>query len=301
MGAVYRFLKNFVSFLAFIVYMLIYEDFKNYIKKAGRNSKKKTQTLAILGNGPSLSKVLDSWARNEDITKSDVAVVNFFCDDERFEKIKPEYYVVSDPQFYDPKCPLFERDSRLFEVLNKKVTWTMFLYVQYKSLRLLDYKKLITNPNITLVPFHTRSYRGFEKLRFPFYRWGLGSGNHGTVVLNAEFIGLNLGYKEIYMYGIDHTFFDGLTVTNENVLCTKVSHFYEDRIELKPLINHSGHKLKSETMSSFLLDKFCIFNGHVEFNEYAQYLESTIFNCTENSLVDAYPRRISLFSKRDVL
>ena len=291
MGAVYRFLRNTISFVAFLVYMLIYEDFKNYIKKAGRNSRKQTNSLAVLGNGPSLAKVLETWEQNEDITASDVAVVNFFCNDARFTQIQPEYYVLSDPMFYDPLCPLWEKGSKVFDALNEKVSWKMILYVQYKSLQLLDYRKVVKNPNITVVPFHTRLYSGYEKLRFPFYKRGLGSGNHGTVVLNAEFIGLNLGYKKIYMYGIDHTFFDGLTVTDENIVCVESGHFYESKKELKPLLNNYGHKTKNMTMTEFLFEKYFLFKGHEEMKRFAEYTGSTIFNCTQKSLVDVYSRK----------
>lgn len=296
MTAVYHFLKNSVSFLAFLVYMLIHEDFKNYIKKAGRNSKKHADSLAVLGNGPSLAKVLETWERNEDITDSDVAVVNFFCDDERFEKIRPEYYVLSDPMFFDTQCPLFEKGSAVFDVLNKKVTWEMYLYVPYHSLKLIDYQKFLHNENIIVIPFHRRLYEGFERFRFSFYKRGLGSGEYGTVVLNAEFIALNLQYKTMYMYGIDHTFFDGIEVSEKNELCTVSSHFYEAQIERKPVMHHFAHELRNMTMTEFLLSKYMIFKGHEDLQRFADCIGSRIYNCTEGSLVDAYPRKKALWS-----
>lgn len=155
----------------------------------------------------------------------------------------------------------------------------------------LDYQKIIMNKNIKIIPFHTLQYQGYEKLRFQFYKRGLGSGNYGTVVLNALFIALNLDYKEIFVYGIDHNFFDGLTVTKDNVLCYLDSHFYEKDFFSKPMMNHFGHILVPFTMETFLKEKYSVFMGHRIFNEYANYLGAKIYNCTENSLVDTYERK----------
>lgn len=289
--SILTFCKETVRFFYFLLLMLFRENFKNYIKKAGRNSLKNTDRITILGNGPSLGKVLENWQQNKDFTENDVFAVNYFCTNENFEKIRPGYYVLSDPSFFDKENPLFEKGEKVYEVLNEKVSWKMNLYVQFYALKMIDWKKAVTNPNIKIVPFHSLMYQGYEKMRFRFYKKGLGSGNFGTVVLNAIFIALNLGYKEIFVYGIDHNFFDGLVVTKENVLCHIDSHFYEDS-KLKPMMNHFDHKMKPFTMETFLEDKYSVFKGHRIFNEYANYLGAKIYNCTENSLVDAYERKV---------
>ena len=285
------FIKNSASFILFLFKMLIRENFWNYIRKNGKNSFKNTEKITILGNGPSLKNVLENWRQNKDFLEHDVFGVNYFCSNENFEEIKLEYYVLSDPSFYDPENPLFESGSKVYKTLNSKVSWNMNLYVQYSSLKKIDYQKIITNRNIKIIPFHTLQYQGYEKLRFWFYKKGLGSGNYGTVVLNALFIALNLNYKEVFVYGIDHNFFDGLTVTKDNVLCHIDSHFYERDLTPKPMTNHFGHKLIPFTMETFLEDKYSVFKGHRIFSEYANYLGAKIYNCTENSLVDTYSRK----------
>lgn len=291
-----RFLLDLIHTLNFLLYMLLKENFIDYIKKSGKIENKGNNSVAVLANGPSLKKTMETYEKNEDIISSEVAVVNYFCDTEYFSRIKPEYYILSDPQFYDSECPIFEKGIKVLKTLNDLVSWKMNLYVQYCSLKMIDYNKYITNENITVVPFHTRMYSGFEYLRFKFYKKGLGSGNHGTVVLNGIYIFLNLGYKNIYLYGIDHTFFDGLAVDENNVLCSKVTHFYDNTCTLKPIVNYYYHKETNENMVTYLTEKISLFKGHKEFAEYAKYLRSNIYNCTENSLVDTYPRRKSVIN-----
>jgi len=58
------------------------------------------------------------------------------------------------------------------------------------------------------------------------FRKGLANGEYGTVVQNAIYIATHLGYKRVHLYGVDHNFFDGLYMDDDNVLCSRVTHFY---------------------------------------------------------------------------
>lgn len=39
---------------------------------------------------------------------------------------------------------------------------------------------------------------------------------------------LNMGYSTIYLYGVDHTFLEGLKVNDKNELVHVYQHFYEN-------------------------------------------------------------------------
>ena len=147
------------------------------------------------------------------------------------------------------------------------------------------------NPNIKIVTFHYTPYGGLESLRHYFYKRGLGNGEFMTVALNAIYIALILGYKMLYVYGIDHTFFDNITVNKESVLCFKDKHFYEEETVLRPMICQSGKDNKPYTMAQFIGEKALIFKGHLIMEKFAKAMGATIINCTPNSLVDAYKRK----------
>ncbi|GHU76613.1 hypothetical protein FACS189461_4380 [Spirochaetia bacterium] len=287
-------LKFFISGLKmvyFLLGMLIKENFVNYIKKAGTNDICTSKRLILLGNGPSLMDVIKNWRHNDIFRDADVLAVNYFCHDDSFVEIKPKYYILSDPQFFDDGSLLIDKVNKMYEYLNGNVTWQMFLYVQYYAWRKIDWKEKIHNANIKVIPFHSLKYSGYDSLRNLFFKHGIGSGNYGTVILNGEFIGLNLGYKKLYLYGVDHNFFDSICINSDNQLCNIVTHFYDSSPILKPMTHHwySGKETVFR-ISEYLQDKAGLFHGHEILQEFADYCGANIYNCTKNSLIDAYER-----------
>jgi hypothetical protein len=87
--------------LLFLLRLIIREDFKNHIKKIGANNMCASKKLVLLGNGPSLTSVLNEWKSNGNLNDADVLAVNYFCLDKTLIEIQPKYYVLSDPQFFD--------------------------------------------------------------------------------------------------------------------------------------------------------------------------------------------------------
>lgn len=120
--------------------------------------------------------------------------MNYFAEHEAFERLRPAYYVLSDPQFFRASAQR-DRVAALYRTLARKVTWPMTLYVQYYNPERFDYRAALPNGRIRIVPFHTQPYRGFRRLEFWLYRHGLGSANFGTVIQHGEYVGLLLGYR----------------------------------------------------------------------------------------------------------
>jgi hypothetical protein len=176
----------------------------------------------------------------------------------------------------------------MYLILNEKVTWKMFLYIQYYAWNSIDWSNKIVNKNIKVIPFHSIIYTGYDALRNWFLKHGLCAGNYGTVILNSEIIGLNIGYKELYLYGVDHNFFDNLCINDKNQLCAIITHFYDNKPVLKPL-NYPG-KATIYTVSLYLREKSYLFYGHEVVRSFANYCSAKIYNCTKNSLIDAYDR-----------
>jgi hypothetical protein len=287
-----KFITNTLKLILYLLRILTRENFVNYIKKAGANNIHPSKKLVLLASGPSLSETLKNWKTNEIIKNADVLAVNYFCLDGTFIDISPKYYVLSDPVFFNnnPPVQLKEKINSLYDIFNNKVSWSMFLYIQYYAWKKTNWNVKIPNKNITVIPFHSVTYKGNEFLRNWFFIHGLGNGNYGTVILNGEYIGLTLGYKELYLYGVDHNFFDNLCVNENNQLCSINKHFYDNKQELKPL-NHFWYGYESfYTVSGYLKDIASVFEGHEIMQKYAEYCSAVIYNCTKNSLIDAYRR-----------
>jgi hypothetical protein len=274
----------------FFLYLFIYEGLKDYIKATGPNNMCASKKLVLLGNGPSISMDLENWKTKENFINADVLAVNYFCQYKSFIEIQPKYYVLSDPTFFDEQGDLKDKVNNMYETLNKNVSWTMFLYIRYYGLKRINWKTKITNKNIKVIPFHSKKYSGNESLRNWVFNRGLGNGQYGTVILNGEYIGLHLGYKELYLYGVDHNFFDSLCIDNHNQVCNITAHFYDDKPILKPITYYYFGKETMYTVYEYLKEKATVFYGHEVMKKYADYCQAKIYNCTKNSLIDAYER-----------
>lgn len=275
---------SFDTALYFAV-MAVKEDFRNYVARAGRGSAM-GEKVAILGNGPSLAKELPALVAKRD--EYDFMAVNFFAEDERFEELKPAYYILSDPMFFRATA-MQQRVDALYRLLAERVSWPMTLYVQYYNPEKFDYRAALPNDNIRIVPFHTTLYEGFSSVRHWLFKRGLGSANYGTVVQVGEYVALLLGYRRLELYGVDHTLFDGLVVDEQNRLCRRDSHYYDTApVEPKPIMK----KVPAEpyTVAEYLAETAQLFRGHEILRDYAASLGAEIINCTKCSLIDSYKR-----------
>ena len=165
------FLHNGVSTLWYFAVMAVKENFRNYVGRAGRTEGALSDELALLANGPSLADELPRLLAGAR-AGCDFLAVNYFAEHEAFERLRPAYYVLSDPQFFRASAQR-DRVAALYRTLARKVTWPMTLYVQYYNPERFDYHAALPNGRIRIVPFHTQPYRGFRRLEFWLYRHGL--------------------------------------------------------------------------------------------------------------------------------
>ena len=281
------FLHNGVSTLWYFAVMAVKENFRNYVGRAGRTEGALSDELALLANGPSLADELPRLLAGAR-AGCDFLAVNYFAEHEAFERLRPAYYVLSDPQFFRASAQR-DRVAALYRTLARKVTWPMTLYVQYYNPERFDYRAALPNPNIRIVRFHTQVYRGFRGVEFWLYRHGLGSANFGTVVQVCEYVALLLGYKTLELYGVDHTLLDGLSVDDENRLCRADRHYYDDTPAVpKPIFQKVPHC--PYTMAVYLAEVAELFRGHEALRDYARSLGARIINRTGGSMIDAYER-----------
>ena len=277
--------------MLFFATMVVKEDFHNYIKRSGAIDMARSKCVAILGNGPSLKRELPQLIAQQAWEEKDILAVNFFALSEEFALIKPKYYVISDPMFFR-KAGYGERVQELYKALAEKVSWPMKLYVQYYNPEHFDYRTAIGhNHNIEIVPFHSIVFHGFRSVEFWCYRRGLGSGNFGTVIQNGEFIALQLGYRRIELYGVDHTLLDGLMVDEKNRVRRRKSHYYDsEQSPAEPIYYNATNPPRPYTMSEYLSETAELFRGHEVLRDFSEKCGAEIINRTAHSMIDAYKR-----------
>lgn len=251
------------------------ENFKNYIPHNFSGKK-----LMILANGPSLKKTIETLYI--DTEEYDVRVVNDFCRHRIFFSLKPKSYVLADPLFFNDT----PRAKEVMELLNN-VSWPMALYIPYACRKKFNGK--ITNSNIKIILYHSLQYNGWKKIRNFLYRKGLSMPRPQNVLIPSIFIGINQGYKEIDLYGVEHSWTNEIRVDDKNQVCLVDSHFYDNsKPELKPWHKGSGEPVYK--MHEILRDLAWMFDGYHQLQEYAESSDCKIVNCTPDSFIDAFKR-----------
>lgn len=236
--------------------------------------------LVILGNGPSLGKNLEEDM--EFLAEADTIAVNFFANSPEFRRVRPKYYVLADPHFFD-KALTDPNVGRLIENLNS-IDFPMTLYIPSAA----RFKKsLFTNPNLVTGMFSFTAVEGFGWLEDMALRNTWGMPRPRNVLIPSIMLGIWLGYKEIYILGADHSWLKTLSVNDRNEVVSIQPHFYkDDEKELKRVkeeyVRHPLHEVLESMMIAF--------RSYHRIRRYADRIGVRIFNATLGSMIDAFER-----------
>lgn len=245
-------------------------DFRNHIKKENG------ELVTILANGPSLKNEIN----NIDFSKGEFCVVNFFYKSPFFKVIKPKYYMLADPNFF--------KEEDYIKSLIDSIEWDVKLFVPYIH---MSHKRIRNygNNHIEIIPYHTITCQGFNRIRKWAYNKGISMPKPQNVLVASIFNCINMNYHEIHLYGTDHSWITEIRVNNKNEVCLTDSHFYDDKnVELKPWLSGSG---KPFEMGEILHRLATTFESYHYLQEYAKQEDCHIINFTKNSFIDAFERR----------
>lgn len=251
---------------------------------------RKHNDLQLLSNGPFLKYFLNK-VTDELISNNDFLIVNDFVKTPEYEHIKPSICVWSDPMFFEPT--LFEeRAKTTIMMMAQRTKWPLTLFVAQNRLKSSFLEPLRKNGFINITHFHSFPYKGFEIYRHFFEKRGLASGQYGNVSINAIYVALMLGYKNIYLHGVDYTFFSGICVNDQNELCHLNEHFFDNKpAELSPIIcQYKGFEGVYKA-SYYITEMASRFKGHDIMSSLAKSMNVNIYNCVKESLIDSYPRK----------
>jgi hypothetical protein len=272
-------------------------------------------SCVVLGNGPSLA---DDLERQFDaIAARPKVCVNNFAKSEYYERLKPEHYVLADTAYFsaDTQRILADIDAgrtnsysadavdyyryltavkdSVYRNMVDKTSWDMTLFVPLHS-RLQGDLGWISqrNPRIRLAFFNmTPLSSGPAWLRHRLYRMNLAVPRAETVLVAAIFLALQMGYRNLYVLGADHSWHENFTVGRDNVLRVRDPHFYDAPGETPtvPLVKDhiTGETWKMHEQWHSLGRAF---ESHVALAEYARALGARILNASAKSYLDAYER-----------
>jgi hypothetical protein len=249
--------------------------------------KPKEEKCIVLANGPSLKTSLE---KHPDFFKEHPLVcVNTFSVTKEYSILKPGNYVILDPFFWKGKTDIILQTLRDIE---EKTTWPMNLFVPQRSSKSGVFKKLQkNNPNIKLVTFNYTVFKGFTKFAHFFYRKNLAMPQSPNVTISSLFLSVNMGYKEIYLVGADHTWHENVHVNDDNILCSRNVHFYDNTpvTTYVPFLKE-GRPDETQKTYEFFTMWARTFYGYFLINEYASKYKCRILNASEHSFIDAFER-----------
>jgi hypothetical protein len=281
--------KNFVLFINQIVNtalsilkVVVQSKFGKKLPQA------KSLKCIVLANGPSLNQSIEKNLTH--FIETPLICVNTFAVTDLFVKLKPTYYIMLDPFFWEKKN---ETVIDTFKSLELKTIWQLYLFIPQHAVNEEVFINLKNkNKNIHIVTFNYTVFKGFPIISHWFYRNNLAMPQSLNVTIAALFIGINLGFKEIKLVGADHTWHKNLYMSNENILHNKVTHFYENDSEVKYVPFYKGGHIEKGTQKAH--EFFDIwsrtFYAYVLINNYAISRNCNIYNASEISFIDAFKR-----------
>ncbi len=182
------------------------------------------RAATLLANGPSAKEIVTE--RKDLLENTDLMVLNDFGNTDKFFELKPAYYILLDPAYFDYEFtnPGLNEDntdesrSRERQLMDnfKKVDWNMTLFFPsiYKK---KNVKALFNdNPNIEVVPYYATRVLGFDGFQNFMYKFAQGVPSSRNVIIPAMMLLSLLGYKTVYLYGCEISWTKTMDVDPEN-------------------------------------------------------------------------------------
>lgn len=237
-------------------------------------------SIVILGNGPSLN---DTMRDHADFLQSHKKLaVNFAANTDMFTTLRPEFYVLADPHFFNSD---HENVNRLWDAF-AKADWNMTLFVPNKinNTRILA----LQGKHITIKRYNMTPIEGFKGLREWMYRKGMGMPRPRNVLIPSIMLAINSGFKDIYVAGADHSWTKTISVDEDNRVVSIQPHFYKDNEKETTRINTEYLKYP---LHQIIYSFYVAFRSYFLIKDYADGLNCRIWNITPGSFIDAFPRK----------
>ncbi len=254
---------------------------------------KKTDTLCIFGNGPSL---VDSCKRYKKfIELNDVMAVNEFCVSELYEKVRPTCYCFADQFFFisnHENSDELVKFNRFIDSFFKKSKWEMNVIIPDFGVKSDFYKKLRENSLFKVFVYNTNNFSSNKDNLFEQYNKNLLTPPNRNILNLALYLAIFLKYKEVYLFGAENSFLNDLHVDQENnKLYFLYKHVYDEGEKTYLYYDNNKPDLGIMKLYEFLSEHSKTMKLYWDLLEYSEYNNVKIYNASEYSLIDAFERK----------
>ncbi|WP_353134769.1 6-hydroxymethylpterin diphosphokinase MptE-like protein [Pseudopedobacter sp.] len=274
-------LTNAISSTASIVKILIQSDLE-----VKRHLTKGIKECVILGNGPSLAHSLIEYASV--LNKYQLIAVNSFALTKEYKALKPSYYVMHDPGLWTSENDL---SNRIFDAIKLTTDWPIIVYLPAQAKRHKTTEKLVSE-NVYIHFYNYTVFKGFQNIGHYFFKKNLAMPQSQNVLVACLFLTINMGFKDIYILGADHTWHENISVNADNILCVKDVHYYDQEVDIKLRPFKKGLHLEETFKVSEIFEAWAkVFKGYEAISRYAKTKNAHIYNASKVSFIDAFERR----------
>ncbi len=236
--------------------------------------------LVVLGNGPSLNQTITD--HSDFLSERKLLAVNFAANTPVFCQLKPDYYVLADPHFFNPQGN--PNVTSLWQNI-AGADWPLTLMVPVKAKVPAEVKG---KANITVERYNLTPVEGNRCVSHLLYSLNLGMPRPRNVLIPSLMLAVAKGYKKIYVAGADHSWMKTISVDDDNHVVSIQPHFYKDSEGEKTRVsteymNYPLHQI----VHSF----YIAFRSYHTIRDYAESRHASIINITPGSFIDAFPRK----------
>jgi hypothetical protein len=261
-----------------------------FSKKTRLPDCKTSESCVILGNGPSLKDTISGHF--DFLQKQDLIAVNFFVNSEFYEKLQPQYYMLTAVDFWLQKVDDEREKNRmiLFHNIAQKTTWNLVLCIPHIAKQAHHWQDiLLPNTHLKIVYINQTVVEGFPSINHILYKKNLGMPRPHNVLVPSLMFAVNSGYKKIYLVGADHSWLPTIRVTDDNEAVLVQQHFYDKhKVQEKPM---KTLIIGEKRPLHMILHKLMLaFRGYFEIDAYSKKRGVEIVNATPDSFIDAFKR-----------
>lgn len=265
-----------------LIKTIIFSRFIN-IPKWDNNNRK----CIILGNGPSTNDIIPKLKL---IGKEySILCVNHFASSEQYTETKPNIYVIAAIELFTEiiSSKFLDIRKNLINDIYYKTTWKLFLFIPIQAKFISEWNQLKNNRFIHIQYYNLTAIEGFDIIDHQLFKNLYGLPRPHNVLIPSLIITINLSFKEIFLFGVEHSWLEDIIVDeNNNVLINQV-HFYDQKKIHKPM--HWKGKRKRK-LHEVIIKFFYTFRSYHIINRFAERNSSKIFNTLPNSYIDAFEK-----------
>ncbi|MCC8114717.1 MAG: hypothetical protein LIP03_12170 [Bacteroidales bacterium] len=241
------------------------------------------ERIIIMGNGPSLKDTIRD--RRDWLMSMPRMAVNFAANAPEYHELKPEYYILVDPHFFSGRQE--PNLIKLWEQL-RSTDWPLTLIVPCQE-QAQAKKNLDGNTHVTVATINALGIEGWQWLENWAYSSGRGMPRPRNVLIPAIMSAIQMGCKQIWIVGADHSWLKTLWVDDANHVVSVQPHFYADDQKERQRI---ATEYEQYPLHQILGSMVVAFEAYHRIQRYASTHSISIINSTPDSYIDAFPREM---------